>query len=112
MGDRVLLQVVKKEPAEFSPVLYSHWRGGSAVDAVHRTARRMQGRPGDVPYIAARLFQELVGNDDGDTGFGLMLADKVLTAEDSHGDAGVILVDADTFKMTFLGGYLARGRRS
>ena len=112
MGDRVLLQVVRKEPAEFSPVIYCHWLGGGAVQAVARLAKRMEKRRGDVPYIAARLLQEVVSDDDGDTGFGLEHASKVLTAADSHGDAGVILVDADTFEMTFLGGYLTDGNRS
>lgn len=112
MGDRVLLQVVKKTPGEkteFSPVVYCHWLGGGAVDAVKRLAKRMDDRRGDVEYIAARLLQEVIGDDDHYLGFGLMNTRKVLTAKDSHGDAGVILVDADTFEMTFLGGYLTHG---
>jgi len=110
MGDRVLLQVVKKgDPKEFSPAIYCHWLGGDAVEAVKRLAVRMSSRRGDVSYIAARLLQEVINNDSGSTGFGLMHAKKVLTAKDSHGDAGVILVDADTFEMTFLGGYLGHG---
>jgi len=110
MGDRVLLQVIKRDEAPgYSPVIYCHWLGGEAVEAVKRLAVRMANRRGDVPYIAARLLQEAIGDNDGDTGFGLMLADRPLTAEDSHGDAGVILVDADTFEMTFLGGYLPHG---
>lgn len=110
MDDRVLLQVIKRDGIpEYSPTIYCHWLGGQAVEAVKRLAVRMADRRGDVSYIAARLLQELVNNDNGDTGFGLMLADKPLTAEDSHGDAGVILVDANTFEMTFLGGYLPHG---
>lgn len=110
MGDRVLLQVVKNGPdPEFSPVIYCHWLGGDAVEAVKRVAKRMMDRRGDVSYIAARLVQDVINGDEGNTGFGLMLANKPLTAEDSHGDAGVILVDADTFEMTFLGGYLPDG---
>ncbi len=110
MGDRVLLQVVRKdEKPEFSPVIYCHWLGGDAVEAVKRLAVRMNGRRGDVYYIAARLLQEVINGDVGDTGFGMWNAKKVLTAKDSQGDAGVILVDAETFEMTFLGGYLPNG---
>jgi hypothetical protein len=113
MGDRVLLQVIKRnELPGYSPVIYCHWLGGMAVEAVKRLAVRMNERRGDVDYIAARLLQEVINGDDGDTGFGLMHADKVLTAEDSHGDAGIILVNADTFEMTFLGGYLSHGHGS
>lgn len=110
MGDRVLLQVVKKSPEEFSPVIYCHWLGGcGAIDAVTRLKARMEGRSGDVPYATARLVQEVINNDNGNLSFGVWNAEKVLTAEDSHGDAGVILVNADTFEMTFLGGYLPHG---
>lgn len=113
MGDRVLLQVVKKgNPKEFSPVIYCHWLGGEAVEAVKRLAVRMDKRRGDVDYIAARLLQEAINGDGGDTGFGLMNVNRVLTAKDSHGDAGIILVNADTFEMTFIGGYLSHGHGS
>ena len=110
MGDRVLLQVVKNGPdREFSPVIYCHWLGSDAVGCVERLAIRMNDRRGDVQYAAARLVQEVTTGNDGNLGFGIWNAKKVLTAKDSQGDAGVILIDADTFEMTFLGGYLADG---
>lgn len=112
MGDRVLLQIVKKSPKEFSPAIYCHWLGGDAIMAVKRLAVRMEDRRGDVPYATARLIQEVINNEDGNLGFGIWNTKKVLTAKDSHGDAGVILVDADTFEMTFLGGYLSHGNGS
>lgn len=111
MGDRVLLQVVKYKPElEFSPVIYCHWLGSDAVEAVMRLAVRMEDRRGDVDYAAARLVQELIGDDEGNLGFGIWNTKEVLTAEDSQGDAGVILVDADTFEMTCFGGYLPDGQ--
>lgn len=113
MGDRVLLQVIKRNGLPgYSPVIYCHWLGGEAVEAIKRLAVRMDKRRGDVDYIAARLLQEAINGDGGDTGFGLMNVNRVLTAEDSHGDAGIILVNADTFEMTFIGGYLSHGHGS
>ena len=105
MGDRVLIQIVAKD-GEFSPIIYGHWAGSTAKAAIARLKKRMKDRLNDVSYSAARMVQELINDDEADTGFGLMHADKILTADDSQGDAGVILVDARTFKCTYLGGYL------
>lgn len=104
MGDIVLMQVVGQ--GKFSPVIYGHWCGEQAPEIVKRLQKRMSERKGDVDYIAARLVQEAINGRSGDTGFGIWNAEKVLTAADSHGDAGVVLINADTLEPTYIGGYL------
>jgi hypothetical protein len=106
MGDRVLFQIVGRE--EVSPVIYCHWAGSLAPDIARRLAARMASRPGDVPYAAARLVQECA-TGTGSTGFGVWNTLARLTAEDSHGDAGVVLIDCDSWRCECLGGYLVTG---
>jgi hypothetical protein len=108
MGDRALLQVINsKEPGEFSPVVYLHWAGDSVPDIVRELKRRMASRPGDTSYAAARLVQIAIGDDKGNISYGIWNAKKPLTKEQSHGDAGVVLIDcSDGFKCQCLGGYL------
>jgi hypothetical protein len=105
MGDRVLMQVVKGD--EFGPVVYCHWAGESTPEIVRRLAVRMADRPGDLEYSSARLVQEAINGADRSTSFGIWNAEKKLTAADSHGDAGVVLIDcANGHKCECFGGYL------
>ncbi len=109
MGDRVLFQVVRGAD-EFGPVVYCHWSGARAPEIVRKLAKRMDSRRGDIDYVTARLIQECTAADpDGALSFGVSNSPARLTAEDSHGDAGVILIDSDTFKCRCLGGYLETG---
>lgn len=109
MGDRVLMQL--KSGSEFSPIAYGHWSGASAPDILRRLQTRMVGRNNDVSYAFARLIQEMVGTDDGNTSFGAWNATELLTAKSSHGDAGCIIVDVSNpvFTYDLLGGYLVLG---
>jgi len=118
MGDRILFQVVTSGGDAVGPVVYCHWSGDKAPEIVRALASRMADRPGDVAYATARLVQECiaVGDVDGATRFGVWNAtfeDGLfcrLTAEDTHGDAGVVLIDcADGFRCECLGGYLRTG---
>ena len=118
MGDRVLFQVkglpgrgFGKHDTEISPVVYGHWHGSYTPDILRRLQERMKGREGDVPYTAVRLVQEVCNGDKGNLSVGMWNADKLLTAEDSHGDAGVVIVTAGPGGLTFecLGGYLHIG---
>lgn len=111
MGDRVLFQVVRKSDTEdFGPVVYCHWSGERAPEIVKALAERMMDRTGDVSYATARLVQECVGTSDGALGFGVWNANARLTDKDSHGDAGVVLIDCgDGFKCECIGGYLVTG---
>lgn len=103
MGDRVLMQCVQGE--KFGPVVYGHWSGYQAPKIVARLKSRMESRGGDLDYWSARLVQEAIDNE-GNLGFGCWNASAQLTAEDSHGDAGCVLIDVDTGEVTCLGGYL------
>jgi hypothetical protein len=111
MGDRVLFQVWRRIAAvelEVSPVIYGHWSGSDAPAIVQSLQKRMKGREGDVQYTAARCVQEICGNDTGNLGVGLWNAKARLTANDSHGDAGVVLIECTPEGLRFqcLGGYL------
>lgn len=101
------MQVYNSESDEFGPVLYCHHSGSAAPSIVYRLKERMQSRGNDLEYASARLVQEAIDNDPGALSFGIWNTDHLLTAADSHGDAGVVLIDcADGFKATYLGGYL------
>ena len=114
MGDRVLFQVVGESQGEleFSPVIYGHWAGSAAPGIVAQLGVQMKNRRGDVNYWAARLVEILCSADPGgDLSVGIWNADHILTARDSHGDAGVVLINADNGQAMYLGGYLdAAGR--
>lgn len=106
MGDRVLMQCYNSKTNEFGPVAYGHWSGDRALAVADALATRMVTRPGDLAYASARMVQALVRDATGNTGFGLWNTDHLLTAYDSHGDAGCIILDvANRLKPTFMGGY-------
>lgn len=108
MGDRVLFQVVSVDRQQYSPVLYCHWSGSEVNTILERLAKRMKGRSDDVEYVAARLVQEAINGDEGQLSFGIRNAQGILTAADSHGDAGVVLMIADPqgIRIQCFGGYL------
>ena len=92
MGDRVLMQVVNNE-GEFGPVVYCVWSWSNVPKFVKELKKRMSDRQNDIPYSTANLAQIAMGNDADNLGFGIWNATAILTAEDSHGDAGVVLID-------------------
>lgn len=115
MGNRVLFQCVSSRSEElnvpmnqkYGPVVYGHWSGDRAGEVVAKLKERMKGRENDVEYATARLVQILCGNNSGNLGFGCWNATGILTVDDSHGNAGVVLIDVgDGFKCKCLGGYL------
>ena len=108
MGDRLLMQCHDNEtPPNFGAVLYCHWSGSEAPAIVAALRERMATRPDDVNYATARLAQAAMGSDDGNTGFGINNAPRLLTADDSHGDAGIVLINvANACSVTCFGGYL------
>ena len=103
MGDRCNIICKFKEGRVW---FYGHWSGESALDIANRLKERMAASGDDIQYAAARLVQEMVGMDNGNTGFGVWNADAKLTAGDSHGDAGVILIHSDKgYEVEILCGY-------
>lgn len=105
MGDRVLFQVIDSQ-GRVSPVVYGHWCGSEAKKIVAATIKQMDGRVNDVDYTTARLVQNILGGDKGNTGCGVFNQEKKLTADDSHGDAGCVIVNCDTWNVEYFGGYL------
>lgn len=106
MGDRVLIQCHDGE--KFGPVIYLHWGGADAPAIVGRLVERMRSnnRMNDIAYWSARMVQESTLDDAGALSVGIMNSEQILTKEDSHGDAGVVLVDARDGSVVTLGGYL------
>lgn len=103
MGDRALIQVVSGE--QVSPVCYLHWHGDAAPKFICELAERMKGRDGDIAYAFARLIGICHSHIDGNTSLGCWSAEEKLTEGDSHGDAGVFIVDCNTWSVEALGGY-------
>jgi hypothetical protein len=107
------MQIINSaDPQEFGPVVYGHWCGSDAPAIVRRLAQRMKDRGSDTQYASARLVQETIaaGSDDS-LGVGMWNAEATLTLEDSHGDAGCILIDcAKRFHCHCIGGYLKTGK--
>jgi hypothetical protein len=93
MGNRALIQVEGADGV--SPVLYLHWADEPQA-IIDRTKKRLEGRKGDVDYAFARLVQQAMGDDKGDTGVGVFNKTERLTPKDSHGDEGVFIYNCDT----------------
>jgi len=111
MGDRVLLQCWNSGTGKFGPVVYGHWLGEQAPQIVAALRARMElARPGDLDYNSARLVQTACALTaaGSTTGVGLWNTDHLLTAADSHGDAGCVLIDVGVvpYAVQYLGGYL------
>ena len=105
MGDRVIFQVVH---TEFSPAMYGHWCGSRADKICRNLKSRMDSRGPDVSYTAARVMQEMMGDDEGNLSFGMWNMDQVLTKDFSHGDAGIVLIKWDNKHQMYFecfGGY-------
>jgi hypothetical protein len=115
MGDRVLMQCVAnygKPGQEVGPAVYLHWNGSGAGNVVRLLASRMadRGAQGDVSYCSARLVEAAIEScnlSGEDTGIGLWNQPEPLTADDSQGDAGCVLIHVDQeFRCDCRGGYL------
>lgn len=106
MGDRALMQC--HDGTEFGPVLYLHWAGHMAFDFARVLHERMSdgNRMNDLDYWSARLVQIAIGGEKGATGFGVSNAPRLLLEGDSHGDAGVVLIDVRDGSVRCFGGYL------
>lgn len=113
MGNRARIQLTNND-GEVSPVLYLHWGGSDVADILTQTQSQMRTRANDIEYAFARLVQQAIGNDDGNTGFGVSNQIEKLTASDSHGDAGCFVVDISdaAWKVAQGGGYGLEGGHS
>ena len=115
MGDRAIVTFrhhVKlsggREFDKFSPCIYLHWAGRRVRQLLEKALPVL--RTGDESYAAAR-FCGVCHAEEHESGLsiGLSHAPKDLdeaTSEDfSHGDAGVFIVDVDTWIVTCVNGY-------
>jgi hypothetical protein len=104
MGNRVVIQFVCN--GKVSPAIYGHWHGSDAAETIKALREQMSDRPSDIEYVAARCIGRMIDGDTASTGFGLWNAPKQLTAKESHGDAGVYLVDisGDRWRVSLIDG--------
>ena len=117
MGDRALLIV--HNATDVSPTIYLHWSGHAVPNLIDDLKSLMADRTDDVAYAAARLVGLAHTQAPGNLSLGLWetpdaIRQAVLANSDdpleaySHGDAGVVLVDAADFACRAIGGYLTR----
>lgn len=118
MGDRAL--IIFKDKTEVSPVVYLHWMGSEVPELLKEHKKLMTGREDDLSYAAARFVGIChAKNADSNTGLGMfnlpedkikavLEGDAKVLDDYSHGDAGVVVVDAVDFSWKAYGGYLSR----
>jgi hypothetical protein len=119
MGDRAC--VVFFDATSVSPTVYLHWHGNAVPAWLEELKERMTGRFSDADYAAARFVgichAEIAGNLSlGISSNDLTHADirsKDRMESESHGNAGIVVVDTADFSWKAYGGYLADsdGRR-
>jgi len=105
MGDRALVQFVSGDKKEVSPVVYIHWAGSNVKEYLKELAVLMADRPNDASYACARFIGIVHSHNVDSCSLGVWNATKVLTVNDSHGDAGCFVVDCSTWKVKCTGGY-------
>lgn len=103
MGDRVLVGF--KSGGDYSPTIYMHWAGSDAAKMIADAQHLM--RKGDASYAAAQFCGYAASKISSTTGLGLLdaLDGTKGLADQSHGDAGVYVVDVDTGEVSHGGGY-------
>lgn len=101
MGDRALI-VFKEAGAETSPSVYLHWSGHDVGELLTGAAQNM--RAGDAGYACARFVGHCHEQIPGGMSLGLFNAPED-GRPDSHGDAGVFIVDVTTGEVETYGGY-------
>ena len=106
---------------QLSPVTYLHWHGHLVGSLLGDLYERMEGRRGDLTYVAARFVGLCHEKIEGNLSLGMWNAP---TPEDlfertseygwtySHGDAGVFIVDCAFKQVVMFGGYGFEGYTS
>jgi hypothetical protein len=118
MGNRAL--VIFHDRDRVSPTVYLHWHGGDVPEWLDELKLLMQGRFNDAEYAAARFIGICHAKIDGHLSLGVFsnafnLLDvrrKATLEAESHGDAGVVVVDTSDFSWKAYGGYLATSRKT
>jgi len=115
MGDRAL--VVFKETSElvgkteYSPVIYLHWNGEDVPGLLQKTKKVMEGREHDLSYTSARFIGVCNNYLEGNLSLGMWNLPsnfnqwtKKEKIKYGHGDAGLIVVDINTWLFEQYGG--------
>ena len=75
MGDRANIVIRERWPADLGDseavFLYTHWEGTELPETLRRGLSAARGRWDDAPYLARILFQTMVGDNEGQTGFSI-----------------------------------------
>ena len=91
MGDRGNIEI-KQPGANDSVFLYTHWRG-SQVKGILADALAKGGRWSDPSYLTRIIFQEMIGDDDTTTSYGISVGQP----DDNEHDIPLVLwVETDT----------------
>jgi len=111
MGDRALVQFKNKD--ESSPVLYTHWYGDTVLEIIQDTYDEMvkeRRKPNDIEKAFMHFLANMMARGDKDCSC-LFNQHRLLTEDDSHGDAGCLVVDVsesddkNPWKIYSAGGY-------
>ena len=79
MGDRGNIQITQTYQVadgsrqEATAFLYTHWGGSEVATVLASALKRGYDRTGDPEYLSRIIFQELIGDDHSNTGFGICL---------------------------------------
>jgi hypothetical protein len=94
MGDRAQIAVKMGNAKKGRVYLYAHW-AGAALFADLQAALQRRERWQDAEYLARIIFQEMIGDDRGSTGFGIGTA--------KHGDLEhpVPVLDCENGRITW-----------
>lgn len=111
MGDRALVIFHDHARRDYGPVVYLHWHGHAVGSYLELLRQLMAQRPDDVAYATARFIG--IAHEDNRDALSLGVwerprrfrDDKAYLEEFSHGDAGVFLIDAQTWQVRTFGGY-------
>jgi hypothetical protein len=118
MGNRAC--VVFHDAEGVSPTVYLHWHGDFVPAWLERLKHRMTGRLGDAEYAAARFVGICHQHIEGNLSLGVWsntlthadLHDEARMKDESHGDAGIVVVNTSDFTWKAYGGYLADAGRA
>lgn len=95
MGDKGNIVVRQESNTNRGDVwFYTHWSGGDIKKTAQKALEKGRGRWGDSSYLARIVFQQLIGEDDGETGFGVSTS----IADNEHD----ILVIDDTSSTVYM----------
>ena len=124
MGDRAL--IIFTDGQEVSPTVYLHWNATETPKWLEEHKELMNSRGADVQYAAARFIGIAHSHIGGNVSLGCWntedeIADAArrtiaepsgdhvaVLGNHSHGDGGVVVVNANDYSWRAFGGYLAR----